>query len=81
MPGTPSNIPLTTWVIMLKRKGHQKRQPARSLAKREIPRTGDMIEVTDDDGTKVRAIVVGFPRHYPADTAILGRYVVEADEA
>ena len=51
------------------------------MAKREIPRAGDIVEVTDDDGAKVRAIVVGFPRYYPPDTAVLGWYIVEADEA
>jgi hypothetical protein len=82
MRGMPSNIPpLTTWVIMLKRRGNQKRHRARSLAKREIPRAGDIVEVTDDDGTKLRAIVVGFPRYYPPDAAVLGWYIVEADEA
>jgi ribosomal protein S3AE len=73
--------PLTTWVIMLKRKGQQKRERARALAKRETPRLGDIVDVTDDDGTKVRAIIVGSPRYNPPDSSALGWYMVEVDEA
>ena len=77
----PTNVPpLTTWVIMLKRRGQEKRRRARVLAKREQPRIGDLIQVIDDDGTKVRAIIVGSPRYYPPDSFLLGRYIVEADE-
>jgi len=34
------------------------------------------IEVTDDDGTKVSAIIVGSPHYDPP----LGQYTMEADE-
>jgi hypothetical protein len=68
--------PLTTWVIMLKRLGQQKRHRARLQAKREVPQIGDPISVTDDDGSKVRAIIVGSLRYDPP----LGRYTVDADE-
>jgi hypothetical protein len=78
----PSLVPpLTTWVIMLKRRGQQTRQRARVLAKREEPRVGDIVEVTDDDGTKLRAFVVSSPRYNPPSGAVLGWYMVEADEA
>jgi len=66
---------------MLKRKGQEKRHRARVLAKREEPRLGDIIQVTDDDGTKVHAIIVGSPRYNAPDSVILGWYLVEADEA
>jgi hypothetical protein len=65
---------------MLKRKEQQTRRRARMPAKRDIPRVGDIIAVTDD-GTKVRAIIVGSPRYTPPDAAVLGWYMVEADEA
>jgi hypothetical protein len=72
--------PLTTWVIMLKRLGQQKRQQARLQAKRELPQPGDPILVTEDDGTKVHAIIVRSPRYDPPRTSVLGRYTVNADE-
>jgi hypothetical protein len=72
--------PLTTWVIMLKRLGEQKRQQARMQAKRELPQPGDPILVTEDDGTKVHAIIVRSPQYDPPRTSVLGRYTVNADE-
>jgi hypothetical protein len=68
--------PLTTWVIMLKRRDQPKRNRARLQAKREVPEVGVPIEVTDDDGTKVHAIIVGSPRYDPP----IGQYTMEADE-
>jgi hypothetical protein len=65
---------------MLKRLGQQKRQQARLQAKREIPQLGDPILVTEDDGTKVHAIIVRLPRYDPPRTGVLGRYTVNADE-
>jgi hypothetical protein len=67
---------LTTWVIMLKRRDQPKRHRARLQAKREAPEVGVRIEVTDDDGTKVSAIIVGSPHYDPP----LGQYTMEADE-
>ena len=72
--------PLTTWLIMLRRLGEQKRQQARLQAKRELPQTGDPILVTEDDGTKVHAIIVRSPRYDPPRTSVLGRYTVNVDE-
>jgi hypothetical protein len=72
--------PLTTWIIMLKRLGEQKRQQARLQARRELPQTGDPILVTEDDGTKVHAIIVRSPHYDPPRTSVLGRYTVNADE-
>jgi hypothetical protein len=61
---------------MLKRREQPKRHRARLQAKRQVPNVGEPIEVTDDDGTKVRAIIVGSPRYDPT----LGQYTMEADE-
>jgi hypothetical protein len=71
---------LTTWVIMLKRLGNENRQRARLQAKRERPLTGDPISVTEDDGTKVSAVIVGSPRYIPPGNGSLGCYTVDADE-
>jgi hypothetical protein len=73
-------LAMTTWTIMLKRQGEQKRHQARVQAKRELPRVGDPIKVTDDDGTKVPAIIVGSPHYDPPRTIALGRYTINADE-
>jgi hypothetical protein len=48
----------------------------RGLDRPERPQIGDPISVTDDDGSKVRAIIVGSLRYDPP----LGRYTVDADE-
>jgi hypothetical protein len=72
--------PLTTWVIMLKRLGDENRRRARLQAKRERPLTGDPISVTEDDGTKVSAMIVGSPRYIPPAKDSLGCYTVDADE-
>jgi hypothetical protein len=61
---------------MLKRRDQPKRHRARLQAKREVPEVGVRIEVTDDDGTKVNAIIVGSPHCYPP----LGQYTMETDE-
>jgi hypothetical protein len=76
MPPTP----LTTWIIMLKRHGDERRHRARLQAKRETPLTGDPITVTEDDGTKVSAVIVGSSRFVPSGKDSLGSYTVDADE-
>jgi hypothetical protein len=73
-------LAMTTWTIMLKRQGQQKRHQARVQAKRELPQVGDPIKVTDDDGAKVFAIIVGSPRYDPPQPVALGRYTINADE-
>ena len=72
--------PLTTWVIMLKRLGDKNRHRARLQAKRERPQAGDPISVTEDDDTKVSAVIVGSPRYVPPSKDSLGSYAVNADE-
>jgi hypothetical protein len=72
--------PLTTWVIMLKRLGEEKRHRARLQAKRQTPQKGDPISVIEDDGTKISAVIVGSPRYIPPGKASLGSYTVDADE-
>ena len=68
------------WVIMLKRRGEEKRRRGRLQAKRDIPRTGDPISVTEDDGTRVRGVIVGTPHYKPSDKNSLASYTVDADE-
>jgi hypothetical protein len=72
--------PLTTWVIMLKRLGNEKRHRTRLQARRQRPLTGDPISVIEDDGTKVTAVIVGSPRFTPPGKDSLGSYAMDADE-
>jgi hypothetical protein len=50
--------------------------PSQASGKREIPKVGEPILVTEDDGTKNRAIIVRSPCY----DSPLGKYTVEADE-
>jgi hypothetical protein len=65
---------------MLRRQGEQKRHKARAQANRDLPQFGNPINVVDDDGTKVLAIIVGSPRYYPPRAVTLGRYTINVDE-